>query len=136
MKDLNKRIAELKGWEYDPVDFGWFRTPEEKKNGQSQGELVWTGSDADALDLVDEIQNAMFFFERFGTGVKTWRAVFSFRGDGSTWKDFEGRSQSRPEAICKAYIAAREWMVTKAAEDAWRKGEEAKDKAWRSGFGA
>lgn len=133
MNDLDRKIAELKGASLMPDGpYVGGITPDRSKYVAP----TWSTSDSNALELVDELtrpeQNRMTEFAfamRTAEVGRGWLAIF-FPGQGRD--HFPGGGYTRPEAICRAYIAAREWM---AAKDAWRKGEEAKDKAMRSELG-
>jgi hypothetical protein len=118
MNDLDRKIAELKGWEVSldgmlieahgakPQDFlNW-----------GDGAGLWSTSDSKALELVDEVQAAEpgSTFNLFGglgkyDRLPVWVAHFTFWSGTVNTK--EGRAATRPEAICRAYIAAREWMA-------------------------
>lgn len=122
MSDLDKRIAELKGlWMKNwPFVCGNPEYPNE-----TRVECDWSTSDSKALELVDEMKTdyKMVFISRQGDWFAEFFVLNQYVGGGL--------AKTRPEAICRAYIAAREWMATKGAEGAWRKDEEAKDKALR-----
>ena len=106
MNDLDKRIAELKGWiitqdKYLGTRFNY---------GTPVGELSidaysWAESDAKAFELVDEISAPVVFELKRSRLPDTWYAWFSFADHNSV-----GYGATRPEAICKAYIAAREYL--------------------------
>jgi hypothetical protein len=117
MTDLDRKIAELKGWEVigtahpdlhghpDPLSVPAAGLMG-KKDGEVRALAFWSTSDAKALELVDEL--GMQF--RLEGNPGHWSAVFDVYGqhhiDGGT---------TRPEAICRAYIAAREWLKATAA---------------------
>lgn len=131
MTDLDRKIAELKGWRHVPagtekvmlgshatLSEGWVEPTPKGEWYHAAFNCDWSGSDSKALELVDELTRPdssrlhMFavnlqFCEDFG-----WRALFQAHGPGRhqvKWKQCcEG--PTRPEAICRAYIAAREWM--------------------------
>jgi hypothetical protein len=69
----------------------------------------WSTSDSKALELVDEIPAPTVFKLERSSLPDTWYAYFAFPGRNAV-----GFASTRPEAICRAYIAAREWMATKA----------------------
>jgi hypothetical protein len=110
MNELDKKIAELKGY-YNPAEVNEFecascgyeilsiRSGDYKMiNGQ------WSTSDAKAFELVDEL--GMEF--KIEGKQSRWSAVFDVYG-----QHHQETSQTRPEAICRAYIAAVEWMKEK-----------------------
>jgi hypothetical protein len=88
----------------------------------------WSTSYAKAFELVDEVGEPLFFIERFGRlGAKTWKAYFSlaqkitYHGDDlkprassfNAPRDFIGEAKTAAEAICRAYIALKEWEEKK-----------------------
>lgn len=109
MHDLDKRIAELKGYDLVVMDQTRAERPDFPENGEF---FRWSTSDAKAFELVDEL-NTQFFIERFGNPI-IWAAVFLYRNNALHEKDFRSEGKTRAEAICRAYIAAKEWMATKA----------------------
>lgn len=109
MNDLDAKIAELKGWSISgntitaPADlFGYMEQDPER--------FWWSTSDAKAFELVDELRAVGWFFSMQDMRDKTWRACFVNDGAGHTGMQ---AGPTRPEAICRAYIAAREWMAGK-----------------------
>lgn len=123
MNDLDRTIAEIKGLDFfDPGlknSIGIVRPDIKRISDGGPMRIVdvgWSTSDSKALELVDELPGATFFLERYGTKEKTWRAVFDFRQvmvvtpTGAKWFTFDGKAPTRPEAICRAYIAAVTWM--------------------------
>lgn len=116
MNDPDKRIAELKGLKIEIMQ-GDSSGVTEIWLGIAPGSNAceptepWSRSDAKALELVDELIEG-----HPGTGINITRERQTGRwmvaicpGD---W--VHGEAATRPEAICRAYIAAREWMATKA----------------------
>ncbi len=122
MNDLDKRIAGLKGLlnaEGQQVKF-------HGRLDADFGEPYWSTSDAKALELVDELRTeGMAFIMRSAEVGSGWLASFYPEMDT---KFFQGGWHTRPGAICRAYIAAREWMATKAGDSAWKKAEEFRDR--------
>lgn len=137
MNDLDRKIGELKGWRYSlpgaeterrpdgtilplPEGFTWM-------DGETECYLegcacAWSTSDSKALELVDELQGKMAFrLECCPSGIM-WYATFSPVTTGMSaliqieLSKAEGSGITRPEAICRAYIAAREWMAQKGGE--------------------
>jgi hypothetical protein len=112
LNDLDRKIAELKGWVeftqaatglrywgiHQPAPYGGVEVK------ATFEDAAWSTSDSKALELVDE--------EMAGG------AHISIVGDPHTgeWEveigtlRHTGTGATRPEAICRAYIAAREWM--------------------------
>jgi hypothetical protein len=138
MNELDKRIAELKGFWWDLSEGVVWITPPVPVNQHgivdggrrclSIGDFCYSTDDAKALELVDELAPVTagspewgFMCGCFG---KEWNATFyrSVRtkphGEIIVHPDhqFEGDAPTRPEAICRAYIAAREWMATREVE--------------------
>lgn len=119
--NLDRRIAELKGWEWDERErMVWTDPPYETvKMGEKTTEqcglimsaCCWSTSDAKALELVDELvtfEDGWTGFEILTLSVTNgyrWRAGFLHRE-----KEWLGVGHTRPEAICRAYIAAVDWM--------------------------
>ncbi len=129
MNDLDRRIAESKGWEFDAKEGIVWTTPHVPRNehgivdggreGFDPGDCCWSTSDAMAFELVDEIMAAdpkvCFNLDHHYGGLSPWSARFRI-GFGIVGRDFTGApcdGQTRPEAICRAYLAAREWMAGK-----------------------
>lgn len=138
MNDLDQKIAETKGWEWDAAErMVWTDPPFEtvvygEKTSARRGLIMsaccWSTSDAEAFELVDEVAEPLFFIERYGkSGDKRWKAHFAFgqrityfdEARGATVsipdvpKDIFGEGPTRPEAICRAYLAAMEYMKGK-----------------------
>ena len=135
MNELDKQIASLKGWEWDEKEGMVWTTPHVPKNehgvidGGREGFVIglrpwWSTDDGTALELVDELAEPLFFVERFGKpGGKKWKAHFSLPYSQlleqiedrklyqTQYHDASGEAATRPEAICRAYLAAREWMA-------------------------
>lgn len=108
--DLTDQIARMKGMKL-PGDLEGLEVV-----ALIGGEYSWTRDDAKALDLADELTDA-----GFEVGIASWNP-----GDGRRHRvrvsghagtpdafEFTVEGSSRPEAICKAWLAAREWMATK-----------------------
>lgn len=124
MTDLDRQIVEVKGWEWDPKAMGWWPTPRDKETGTyCFGGLGWSVLDAAAFDLVDELTQAdaskphnfglrMMYFPEMG-----WQVQFIAFETGKhmiKWKEVH-EAPTRPEAICRAYLAAMEWMKGRKA---------------------
>lgn len=124
--DLDEQIAKLKGWRWSEDLHGWLYSEEcTMTHGPFVVGLRWATSEDEAWGLVDELADPLFFIERYGKpGQKRWKAHFAF-GRRLTWFDesrnatisvpdapFDayGEGATRPEAICRAYIAAREYI--------------------------
>lgn len=123
MNDLDKRIEKLKGVRImlDGPYVGGIMPDGAKYNCPT-----WSTSDAKAFELVDELMDigpgwsfhldsAMLNREKLkDSGFKiaeraeNWNCSF-MHGLAVCM----GGGKKRPEAICRAYIAAREWMATK-----------------------
>jgi hypothetical protein len=119
LNDLDKRIAEAKGWrlfkpgETTPKDHAEWS--ESKAIWKPESLADWSTSDAKAFELVDEL-DTQFFLERYGQPKWEWAAVFLYRfGGGAPGKEFRGVGPTRPEAICRAYLAAMEYLKGKKA---------------------
>jgi hypothetical protein len=111
VNDLDRKIAGLKGMK-DP----------DKLEGLEVvaligGDYSWSTSDSKALELVDELL-AEFNHEweimiRKIPCSRVWWVAISDK-ENTFWRhkghSFEAEASTRPEAICRAYIAAREWM--------------------------
>ena len=132
MTDLDRQIAEIKGWRpVTPADLekmaslkAWF--PQDHVIGckdRDDGGLdfgtykdsdpTWSTSDSKALELVDEYPEAGFSLHRFGSTsgeYRPWAARFTFRRPGQPDWNIQGEAPTRPEAICRAYLAAMTWM--------------------------
>lgn len=127
MNDLDRKIAELKGWEYVPASgpifpggkmrlsegYGEVVPGHEEKWFHLASECNWSTSDSKALELVDEmtIRDEICGFELFLLATvpkRIWKAQFHVHGDP---RQIPAVAESRPEAICRAYIACREWMA-------------------------
>ena len=122
MNELDKRIAELKGLTVDGL--GGLSTD---KPGVFTLGPTWSTSDTKALELVDEILDrggVDFQLVRPEKKSKPWSATFGItdaRGPVGFITDKgarfchlkSGEGPTRPEAICRAYIAAMGWMREK-----------------------
>lgn len=111
LTDLDRTIAGLKGVHLmaDGPYIGGIRP-----DGTKHVEPTWSTSDSKALELVDELtrpaaarMHDYAFSLTWDPGTKQWTAIF-FR-DGEVMFFLE-RAPTRPEAICRAYIAAVTWM--------------------------
>lgn len=106
MNDLDRKIAELKGIPYrEHAQYNFIQ--------ELEGAATTWNSDAAALELVDELHPAHFFTLKSLPNSQGWKAVFQpdpgNRMVGTP--KYTGQDMSRPKAICRAYIAAREWMA-------------------------
>ena len=96
MNDLDKKIAELKGWTernhgiWDHPQLGW---------AEPLASLNWSLSDAKAFELVDEMTVDTDFELAYNSRIGEWKAKI-----GRILVDEES-GQSRAEAICRVYIA-------------------------------
>lgn len=123
MTDLDKKVAEAKGWRYSP--FG-----EEKERNSSTGQVFpmsegfvyvqgestyhvagwacnWSTDTAKAFELVDEVG-----FRLTLQGEKDdWFAVIWAleKPDDKFPNPIKEYGETRAEAICRAYIALKEW---------------------------
>lgn len=117
MNDLDRRIAEAKGFKFG-LDGAVAAGPDGKHYLSAW--FCWSTSDAKAFELVDELAPATdkkdpewgFMCGIFG---KEWNATFykAVHRNGDLVCDpirLEGNAPTRPEAICRAYLAAMEWM--------------------------
>jgi hypothetical protein len=110
VNDLDKRIAELKG--YVKFHDTEAMVKEDPKSLITKETACWSTSDAKALELVDELDFPFKLLTLSETPAARWLAHFHYP---ETQKYPNGEiGSTRPEAICKAYIAAREWMDRKA----------------------
>jgi hypothetical protein len=138
LNDLDKQIATLKG--YSPLsgimgEFHWgfpaLRHQVKVVVPIPVKDLNWSASDARALELVDELvrQNpnrprdigfALYYEVAYPMGSESVRIIqwqCSFYEEDGNKKIREiahAMGFSRPESICRAYIAVRERMATKA----------------------
>lgn len=114
---LDQQVALLKGWEYDPMEHGWWMSPEDKAAGRYWfGGLQWASSDSKALELVDELQGKFAFNLSCAPSGIMWYATFSPVYHSLIHLELtksEGSGYTRPVAICRAYIAAMTWMKEK-----------------------
>lgn len=125
MTDLDRKIAEAKGWRYSP--FG-----EEKERNSSTGQVFpmsegfvyvqgestyhvagwacnWSTDTAKAFELVDELTGAstnVVFQLTQGQVTRQWQASFICLAPRHR---VNGEAPTVPEAICQAYIALKEW---------------------------
>ncbi len=111
MNDLDKRIAELKGWKitmkslYGSPLMVIERPGENALMGDPESPL-WSTSDAKAFELVDELTATNGFKLQWNPDTEVWSCEFDVAIG-------RGRAATRSEAICCAYIAAREWIKEK-----------------------
>jgi hypothetical protein len=125
LNDLDKRIAEAKGWrlfkpgETTPKDHAEWS--ESKAIWKPESLADWSTSDTKAFELVDELQDLQFVLSRAcnshtGAPTDVWIARFA-----RDWSEAAGGIQigqglgTRPEAICRAYLAAMEYLKGKKA---------------------
>lgn len=122
MNDLDRKIAELKGIK---PELQQATGPTGNPIGRP-GHLLtpnwgqWSTSDAKALELVDELTHlGPVPLERFCfilatyDGGKTWSAAFAKHQRSRLLNQYDGQGRTRPEAICRAYIAACEFLNQK-----------------------
>jgi|GEM_PF-3733264 len=99
MKELDDKIAKLLGVE----------PPPEPTSGEI-GPPTWSTSLDKAFELIDDIhsrdESAASHFRASESRIEV-KIVLSKRFGG---REFHGLGTSRAEAICGAYIAAREWL--------------------------
>ena len=126
MKGLDRKIAELKGWRHVPAGTETVMRGSRATLAEGYVERLdmggewyhagfncnWSGSDSKALELVDDL-DTQCFIERFGQPNWKWAAVFIYRTPGLPGPTFRAEGTTRPEAICRAYIAAREFLNQK-----------------------
>jgi hypothetical protein len=113
MTDLDRQIAELKGWRIEGdaiIDTQkgihyWLNSPDRE---------WWSEDDSKALELVDELRGAfMFGLASCIDGIR-WIADFNPKDNPFPGRGFLGIADSRPEAICQAWVAAVTWMRGRA----------------------
>jgi hypothetical protein len=118
MTDLDRRIAELKGW---------CPSKERREKAFRTGNAVnvfvplegwgWSTSDTDALKLVDEFlaenPDASFDLAYIPGAIEKWGARFCV---GRDFFPFMSPGPNRREAICRAYIAAMESLLSRKKE--------------------
>lgn len=122
MTDLDRRIAEAKGYP-DPVEVTEFLCGacdfEIKAIASGDYQHIgggWSTSDSKALELVDELRGKFAFYLSCSPSGIHWYATLSPVVTGLAalnppdGPNFTGDGISRPEAICRAYLAAVEWM--------------------------
>lgn len=112
MNDLDKRIAELKGWAVVGAKFNdRYLGIVVRVDGKNQ-DVSWSTSDAEALELVDELAALPFELLTLSQApYARWLARFHCPAD----QGLKGAvGATRPEAICRAYICIREWMEKKS----------------------
>jgi hypothetical protein len=122
MNDLDKRIADLKGLSIEILTEDgsgptMLLVQIEPGSTSYDGAEPWSRSDSKALELVDEWcalkkgNAAWISTESVIARVQFIRDHSPHTGGIQVSSAFE---KTRPEAICRAYIDAREWMATKA----------------------
>jgi len=111
-----------------------YRTPGEFKDGMfvpsgpavEDGLPSWSTSDAKAFELVDEVLGACPSDFALLLSEGRWIATFGLlspdgdiglkRQNGIAYCHLkDGSTPTRPEAICRAYLAAMEWMKARKA---------------------
>ena len=103
MNPLDRQIAEAKGLKIDLL--GGIST--DRPGVYTLGAL-WSESDAKALELVDELAAKGFRFSlRTAEVGRGWIVYFH---NAQAFDALDGGGYTRPEAICRAYLAAMEWM--------------------------
>ena len=124
MNDLDRKIAELKGFTNLEMGRPFEREPEDIDDfviwGHPTGEpgadlnIVggpWSTSDSKALELVDELAGKGCWMDfSYSPSAKQW--YFQVQREGESPR-FHAWADTRPEAICRAYIAAVTWMKEK-----------------------
>ena len=130
MTDLDRKIAELKGWSIvTATEFGVMTgrdiigsadviikdcAPNAICLGDECGIGGWSTSDAKAFELVDEMESQFppyhFQLARL-PDPNGWRGKFTMDvGDKMMApRKYTGQGNTRAEAICRAYIALKEW---------------------------
>lgn len=123
VNELDKQIARMKGWTlveksiYGNPCFFIIRGEGQKSSMGMDGTPLWSEDEAQALDLADELTEALFevtISSRWTpeTGRRHRVTVTGLTGTPEAFQ-FKVEGASRPEAICRAWIAAREWIATK-----------------------
>jgi hypothetical protein len=112
MNPTDRKIAELKGLPAEGEITHWPVGEDDKGRVFPTGDPSpqnwgWSISDSKALELVDEMRALGWFFLLQDMRDRTWRASFINDESGTGMQ----AGATRPEAICRAYIAAREWMA-------------------------
>jgi hypothetical protein len=110
MNELDRKIAELKGyWTKNwPVVC---ENPEYRE--ETRVECNWSTSDTKALELVDELVDGpekLPFELLILSETRSGRWMARFHYASSQQSPQGGVGATRPEAICRAYVAAMEWM--------------------------
>jgi hypothetical protein len=131
MNPTDRKIAELKGLPAEGEITHWPVGEDDKGRVFPTGDPSpqnwgWSISDSKALELVDELikveanKPAREFVgppslgfsitrERGSGAYSAHLSVSDSNGENTEWH--AGAAATRPEAICRAYIAAREWMA-------------------------
>jgi hypothetical protein len=127
MNELDKKIAELKGFynacevtEFECQSCGYEIKAIRDKDYKHIGG-AWSTSDERAFELVDELtlpaNNRLTEFDFvLGLAIRkpwTWVACFTTITGFQLKDQYRGEGITRPEAICRAYIAAMEYMKDK-----------------------
>lgn len=128
MNDLDRKIAELKGWrpitqgDYDRIE----KTIRMKTvypcgicRDRPDGGLdvandaihshTWSTSDAKAFELVDEMLAAIAGRMDVSIYYASSPGVWNCDINVDSMTEVERWGRTRPEAICRAYIALKEW---------------------------
>ena len=113
LADLDRKIAEAKGWrlfrpgETTPKDHAEWA--ESKAEWKPETLAAWSTSDSKALELVDELRAQGFHFHLADIThpEPLWQVYFIMK-DG---KGSQAIERTRPEAICRAWLAAQEWIL-------------------------
>ena len=124
MTDLDRRIAALKGLEI--VDLPGTGPAIKIPTGWTVPPAWWSGDEVKAWELVDELvgkDNAGAPFEMLTysqTPNSQWLARFYI--GRSQWQNYHtGLGSTRPEAICRAWIASKEYLLRMANAEKERK---------------
>lgn len=119
MTDLDRKIAEFKGWVFRP-ERAIIVSPDGKQTigilaamlaGQTIDGLNWSTDTAKAFELVDEVGLPFMLTKNHPInkdGDCLNGCYMSFWVDG-VWLG-QGTHPTVPEAICRAYIEAKKWL--------------------------
>lgn len=121
MTDIDRKTAELKGWR-ERGPYLWINgITGEHKEGDGARLFNWSTSDAKAFDLVDEVSQKtpertgrwyLRMQEEYaspGLDFMPWDAMFLYCVGPEIKHKVRERGKTRAEAICRAYIALKEW---------------------------